>query len=268
MARGRARSAILYIHVMLTHAHRNVAFCATVALGLSAPAARLGAQTVDEVVARHVEARGGAAKIHRLDTIRMTGTMSFGPGDPAPFTLEMKRPNRMRTEFSFQGATGVQAFDGKKAWAVLPMAGQTEPEDLPAEVGREAAEQADIEGPLVDAAAKGNKVELVGREKVEGRDCFKLTVTFKSGGVRYSYIDSVSFLEVKAEGRRTAGGDEVMLETYYRDYRDVLGLKIPYLVEAGPAKRPERQKIVIDRVEVNVPLADTRFERPSAARRP
>ncbi len=237
-------------------------------LGLVAAPPRLAAQTVDEVVARYVEARGGAQKIRRLDTIRMSGTIAFGPGAPAPFALEMKRPNRMRTEFSFQGTVGVQAFDGQKAWAVLPMAGKTEPEYLPAEVAREAVEQADIEGPLVDAAVKGHKVELVGREKVEGRDCFKLMVTFKSGGVRYSYIDSVSYREVKAEGRRRAGGDEVLLETYYRDFRDVDGLKIPYLIEAGPAKGPAKQKIVIAKVEVNVPLADSRFERPSTGPRP
>ena len=174
----------------------------------------------------------------------------------------------MRTEFTVQGMAGVEAFDGQKAWAVLPMAGKTEPEFLPPEVWREAAEQSDIEGPFVDAAAKGNKVELLGNEKVEGHDCFKLAVTFKTGGVRYSYIDSVSFLEVKAEGRRMAGGDEVMLETYYRDYRPVEGLKIPYLIEAGPAKRPEKQKIVFQKVEINVPLDDARFERPTAARRP
>jgi hypothetical protein len=248
--------------------HRNIVTGVALALGLAATAPRLAAQTVDEVVARHLEARGGAAKIHRLDTIRMTGTIAFGPGDPAPFALEMKRPGRLRTEFSFQGAVGVQAYDGQKAWAVLPMAGQTEPQYLPAEVAREAAEQADIEGPFLDAAAKGNKIELVGTEKVEGRDCFKLTVTFKTGGVRYSYVDSVSFLEVKAEGRRTAGGDEVMLETFYRDYRDVSGLKLPYRIEAGPAKSPEKQKIVVDKIEVNLPLDDARFERPSAARRP
>jgi outer membrane lipoprotein-sorting protein len=268
MARADGVGRCCYIHGMFTHAHRDVFTGMALALALGAGAPRVAAQTVDEVVARYIEARGGASKIHGLNTIRMTGTISFGPGEPAPFTLEMKRPGRMRTEFAFQGAVGVQAFDGQKAWAVLPMAGKSEPEYLPDEVGREAAEQADIEGPLVDAAAKGNKVELLGTEKVEGRDCFKVMVTFKSGGVRYSYIDAVSFLEAKAEGRRTAGGDEVMLETYYRDYRDVDGLKIPYRVEAGPARRPERQKIVIDRVEVNVPLDDTRFERPLAARRP
>jgi hypothetical protein len=247
---------------MQTPSRRSIVAGAALALGLTAP--WLEAQTVDEVVARHLEARGGLEKIHALDTIRMSGTISFGPGDPAPFALEMKRPNLMRTEFTFQGMVGVQAFDGQKAWAVLPMAGKTEPEYLPAEVAREAAEQADIEGPLVGAAAKGHKVEVLGREKVEGRDCFKLMVTFKNGGVRYPYIDATSFLEVKAEGRRSAGGDEVLLETHYRDYREVGGLKLPHRIEAGPAKRPEKQTILIQRVEVNVPLADSRFALPTA----
>jgi hypothetical protein len=250
---------------MLTLVRRNALAGAALAFVLSAPLTY--AQTLEEVVARHLESRGGAEKIRALNTIRMSGTIAFGPGDPAPFALEMKRPNLMRTEFSFQGAVGVQAFDGQKAWAVLPMAGKTEPEYLPAEVAREAAEQADIEGPLVGAAAKGHKVELVGREKVECRDCFKIMVTFKSGGVRYSYLDATSFVELKAEGRRTAGGDEVLLETYYRDYRAVSGLQIPHRIEAGPAKRPEKQTILIQKVEVNIPLDDSRFALP-AARKP
>jgi len=234
---------------------------------LAAPPARLGAESVAEVLSRHIEARGGRQKIQELTSVRMTGTIAFGPGQPAPFLLQMRRPNKMRTEFVFQGMTGIQAFDGERAWAVLPMAGKTEPEYLPAEASREAAEQADIEGPLVNAAAKGHKVELLGHEKVDGRDCVKLMVTLKSGTVRYVYLDAVTFLEVKGEGRRMAGGDEVMLETYYRDYRDVGGLKLPFLIEAGPAKRPEKQKIVLDAIQLNVLLRGTEFDRP-APRRP
>jgi hypothetical protein len=222
---------------------------------------------VDEIVRRHIEARGGLRKIQALTSIRMTGTIAFGQGAPAPFVLMMRRPNLMRTEFTAQGMTGIQAFDGRRAWAVLPMGGRTEPEYLPDEASREAAEQADMDGPLVDAAAKGNKIELLGHEKVDGRDCVKLMVTMKSGAVRYTYLDSATFLEVKGEGRRRAGGDEVMLETYYRDYRDVQGLKLPFLIEAGPAKRPERQKIVLDRIELDVLLRGEDFAMP-APRRP
>jgi len=252
---------------MLTDIRSRAFASASLAFVLAATPARLGAESVDEILSRHVEARGGRQKIQELTSVRMTGTIAFGPGQPAPFSLQMRRPNKMRTEFVFQGMTGIQAFDGERAWAVLPMAGKTEAEYLPAEAAREAAEQADIEGPLVDAAAKGHKVELMGHEKVDGRDCVKLMVTLESGTVRYVYLDAVTFLEVKGEGRRMAGGDEVMLETYYRDYRDVGGLKLPFLIEAGPAKRPEKQKIVLDRIELNVLLRGSEFERP-APRRP
>jgi hypothetical protein len=253
---------------MLTElARATIAPAALLAFVLAATPARVGAETVEEILNRYLEARGGRERIQDLTSVRMTGTIAFGPGQPAPFRLEMKRPNQMRTEFKFQGMTGVQAFDGERAWAVLPMAGKTEPEYLPDEASREAAEQADIEGPLVNAAAKGHKVELLGHEKVEGRDCLKLMVTLKSGAVRYVYLDAATLLEAKGEGRRRAGGDEVMLETYYRDYRDVQGLKLPFLIEAGPAQRPEKQKIVLDTIELNVPLRSVDFERP-APRRP
>jgi outer membrane lipoprotein-sorting protein len=237
---------------------------AALALLLAAPPA--WTQSVDEVLARHVEARGGRQRLKQLTSVRMSGTIAFGEGPAAPFVLLMRRPNQMRTEFSFQGQTGIQAFDGERAWAVLPMTGKSEPEYLPAEASREAADQADIEGPLVDAAAKGHRVVLAGRERVEGRECLKLELTLKSGAVRHVYLDAESFLEVKGEGRRRAGSDEVVLETYYRDYREVAGLTLPHRIEAGPAKRPERQKIVIERVEVNVPLRAEDFAPPRPAR--
>jgi hypothetical protein len=250
----------------VTKTRRAVLFSAGIVLGAAGGSAR--AETVDEIIARHLEARGGRQKLQELTSIRMTGAIAFGSGQPAPFVLQMRRPNKMRTEFVAQGMTAIQAFDGERAWAVLPMSGKTEPEYLPPEASREAAEQADIEGPLVDAAAKGHKIALLGHEKVEGRDTVKLEVTLKSGAVRYSYLDAQTFLEVKGEGRRRAGGDEVMLETYYRDFRDVNGLKLPFLIEAGPAKRPEKQKIVLDKIETNVLLRGSDFELPSPRRSP
>jgi hypothetical protein len=249
---------------MLFHLRRRV--LASGLLALASISARLGAESVEEIVDRHIEARGGIQKLKDLTSVRMTGTIAFGPAPPAPFVLEMRRPNKMRTQFTVQGMTGIQAFDGQRAWVLLPMAGKTDPEYLPDEASREAAEQADIDGPLVDAATKGNKIEYVGHEKVDGRDCLKLTVTLKSGAVRYVYLDNVTFLEAKGEGRRRAGADEVMLETYYRDYRDVGGLKLPFRIEAGPAKRPERQKIVLDKIELNVLLRGSDFELPTPRR--
>ena len=240
------------------------------AVGVWLAAAPSSAQTpaatappkLEEILARHIEARGGLTRIRAVKSLRMAGTLAFG-GPPAPFLLEMKRPNLMRTEFRFGGQVGVQAFDGERAWAVLPMAGRTTAEYLPDEASREAAEQADIEGVLVDPAAKGTKVAYVGQETVAGRDCHKLEATLRSGAVRYVYLDVGTYLEAKSTGKRRAGGEEVVIETLSRDYREVGGLKLPFLIEAGPAGRPERQRIVLETIEVDQPIDASRFRRPS-----
>ena len=77
------------------------------------------AQTLDEVLAKNFKAKGGLDKIKAVQTIRMTGTMTVGPGIEAPFVLEQKRPNMLRMEFIVQGMTVVQAYDGKVGWQLI-----------------------------------------------------------------------------------------------------------------------------------------------------
>ena len=163
-------------------------------------AAQAPAQTVDELIARSSEARGGLDKLRAVQTIRMKGKMSMGPGLEARITIEMKRPRNARMEFTYQGLTGVQAYDGKQAWGMAPGSRQAEP--LPAEMARGLDSQGDIDGPLVDYKAKGHRVELVGKEKIESGDAWKLKLTLKSGDVQYVYLDAVSHLEIRTEARR------------------------------------------------------------------
>jgi outer membrane lipoprotein-sorting protein len=222
----------------------------------------LAAQTVDEIIAKNVQARGGLEKLRSIQALRMTGTMTLGPGAEAPVLLELKRGNQMRMEFSFQGMTGVQAFDGKSGWALMPFAGMAEPRALPPEAVRDAEEQSDIDGPLVDYKAKGHTVELLGKEPVNGADAYKLKVTLKNGNVRTIYIDVARHLEVKGEGRRTIRGAEVESETSLGDYKEVGGVMFPHSVEGGAKGRPERQKILIEKIEINPTLDDARFKMP------
>jgi len=154
------------------------------ALGLLlAPIAH--AQSVDDILAKHYEACGGLAKLKALNTMRVTGSMTMGPGMEAPITMERKRPGMRRMEFTIQGMTGIQAFDGAKTWSVMPFMGKKDPEVAPAEETKQADEQADFDGPLVDYKNKGNTVEFVGKDKVEGSDVYKLKVTLKGGEIRY-----------------------------------------------------------------------------------
>jgi hypothetical protein len=225
-------------------------------------AAQAPAQTVDELIARSSEARGGLDKLRAVQTIRMKGKMSMGPGLEARITIEMKRPRNARMEFTYQGLTGVQAYDGKQAWGMAPGSRQAEP--LPAEMARGLDSQGDIDGPLVDYKAKGHRVELVGKEKIESGEAWKLKLTLKSGDVQYVYLDAVSHLEIRTEARRRVRETEVELENTIGDYREVGGLLWPHSIQSGPKGRPEKQAFVFESIEVDPALEDERFRMPTA----
>lgn len=226
------------------------------------------AQTVDELIAKNVQARGGLDKLKGVQSLRFTGKMTMGPGMEAPVTLELKRPRNLRMEFTFQGMTAVQAYNGTDGWAIIPFGGSKTPQPLAADDLKEADQQADIDGPLVDYKDKGHKVELVGKEKVEGADAYKLKVTLKNGDVVYSYLDSEAFLEIKDESKRTVRGSEVEAETSFSDFKEVGGLLFPHALEMGPKGSPMKQRITIEKVELNPPLDETRFKMPEVPKEP
>jgi hypothetical protein len=232
---------------------------AVVALVVPSTAA---AQTVDEIVARHVAARGGREALASVRTLRMTGRASAGPGREAIVRREIARPGRIRTEFVFQGTTGVYAWDGSAGWRVSPLDGSLEPEALPAEEAAAAAEQADIDGPLVDWKAKGHAVDLVGKEDLPGGPAYRLKVTLKSGAVRSVWVGAATGFVVRTESTRRLRGREVALETTFGDYRETGGVVFARSIETGVRGRPRRLRIVVDSVEVNPLLEDARFRAP------
>jgi hypothetical protein len=235
--------------------------CLLAAGALLAPAS-LSAQTVDEVVARHLAARGGREALAAVRTVRMTGHATAGPGRHAVVRREVARPGRIRTEFEFQGTTGVFAWDGSAGWRVSPLDGRLEPEPLPAEEAALAAEQADIEGPLVDWKAKGHRLELAGSEALPGGRTHRLKVTLKSGAVRDVWVDAATGLIVRTALVRAWRGREVALETTFGDYRESGGVAFPRTIETAVPGRPRRLRIVVEDVEVNPAIDDTRFRMP------
>lgn len=237
----------------------RMAFSGLLFAALAVPAA---AQTVEEVVAKHLEARGGLDKVKAVKSMRLTGKMTVGPGIEAPVTLEMKKPGSVRMEITFQGNTGIQAYDGKSGWGISPMSASKAPEPMSAEDLKDIEEQADLDGSLVDSKAKGHTVELMGKEKVEGSDAFKLKVTLKNGDIRYIYIDADSYLELKTDAKRVIRGSEVETESVSSDYKEVGGLILPHTIVQGAKGNPQKQTITIDKVELDVPIDDARFKMP------
>ncbi|HEX6737439.1 MAG TPA: hypothetical protein VF310_04100 [Vicinamibacteria bacterium] len=220
--------------------------------------------TVDEIVAKNLKARGGVDKLKAVSSVRMSGRMTLGPGQEAPLVIELKRPSKVRIEVTVQGMTMIQAYDGATGWAVVPFAGKPDPQAMGPEETRQAEEQADFDGPLMDWKQKGHKVELVGKEKVPEGEAYKLRVTLKGGDVRYFFVDASSFLEVRAEGKRTAQGSEMEFENILKDYRAVGGLMVAHAVEMGPKGAAEKAKLTLDKVELNPAIDEGRFKMPAA----
>jgi len=219
-------------------------------------------QTADEIVTRHIAARGGLEKLRAVKSIRMAGRVIAGPGREALVRREIKLPGRIRTEFNFQGMTGVYACDGKRGWQVSPFDGQLSPEPMTPEQTRQALGQADIGGPLVDWRAKGHRVRLVGRQKVGDRETHELELFLDDGSTRRDYIDAESYLLLKTESERSLGSRRRWVETTFDDYREVGGLLFAHKIHTAGKGGANRLSVTVEKVELNPSLSDDRFEVP------
>ena len=223
------------------------------------------ALTVDDLIAKNIEARGGLEKIHAVQSLRLTGKARFGSRD-LPYVILMKRPEMLRTEFSLQGLTAIRAYDGNDAWRVSPFRGRVDPEKLAADETKVMKINADLEGPLVDYQSKGNTVEYLGTEDVDGTDAHKLKVTYKTGDIKYIFLDPDYFLEIRNIDVSRIRGAEEIEETDIGNYEQVNGLYFPFAMESGPQGGPKQQSITIEKAEVNVNLDDSLFHFPAAKR--
>lgn len=220
------------------------------------------AQNVDEIIAKCTEARGGLKKIKAVQSERLTGHISFGPDTQGTLLLEVKRPGKIREELTIGDKTMIRTSNGKEGWIIDPFAETSEAQPLPADEMSNMAQKADIDRPLVEYKAKGNQVELVAKESVDGKDAFKLKITLKDGQVRYDYIGASTFLELKWQGVVKRNGEEFEAESYFRDYRNVEGIMIPFEIDTEIPGNPVHQKITFDNIEFNPTIEDARFEKP------
>lgn len=217
--------------------------------------------TVDEILAKNAEAKGGLDKIRAINSLRFTGKLNAG-GMELPFTMTKKRPEMMKIEFSLQGMTGAQAYDGTTGWMVMPFMGKKDPEAMTGDMLKEVKDEADFDGPFIDYSKKGNKVELLGKEDVEGTPAYKLKLTTKSGTESTVFIDAETFLEVKVAAKRKMQGQEIESETTFGNYKEVDGLLFPFSIEQKAKGAPAGQAFVIEKAEINPALDDASFKMP------
>jgi outer membrane lipoprotein-sorting protein len=294
---GRHRNAAPWILGLL------VCLCGSRALVAADSKTAVPKLSAAQVVDKHVAAKGGLQAWRAVQTLSITGKMDAGYGNSAersaklaregtgasvkraraatvvgadkdnaeqqvqlPFKLEMKRPQKSRLEIEFAGKTAVQVYDGQKGWKVRPYLNRNTVEPFSETEAKTVAATADMEGPLVDYAAKGTKVEVEAVEPVEGHDAYKLKLTLKSGTVQHIWIDAQSFLDVKVEGApRRMDGRMHSVFTYQSDFRSVQGVMIPFVLETAVDGYRETHKMAIEKVALNPKLDDTLFNKPGGA---
>lgn len=248
---------------------RKTLVCLLMTTACAAAAAQsLAAQTADDLVDKYVQAKGGHDKLKSVQSIRVTGKMSMGGGMEAPVSMEMLPPShKVRMDFTLQGMTGTQAYDGTSGWQVMPFMGKTDPEAMSADDLKEIKENADFQGPLFDYKEKGNKVEYLGKADLEGTPVYKLKLTEKSGDVTTIYLDADSYLELKEESTKMMRGQPTDLETTFGDYRKIDGVTMPFVIETKPKGAPQKQTITVDKVEVNADIPASRFDMPKVEKK-
>lgn len=227
------------------------------------------ALSVDELVERNIEARGGIEALRAIKSIKSSGTMNFSGGD---FSIELalvslsERDGKVRSEASLQGLTQVSAYDGNEAWTINPFQGRLDAERMSADDAKGLEVQADLDGPLVDWKQKGHQVSYLGVEDVDGTEAHKLKVQLKNGDLQYRYLDPDYFLEIRVSDQVKRRGVESETETDLGNYEKVNGVFMPFAMESGPKGGPKGQKIQIKTAEVNVDIDDSLFVFPQPAK--
>lgn len=245
---------------------------ALVAACLAIPAPAGAADlTAAQIVEKNVAARGGLEAWRKVQTMAWVGhieSANAGGGAPLPFVLELKRPNKTRFEIHAQNQRSVRLYDGTHGWKLRPARNGT-PDLQPFSAAELdfARDGQGIDGPLMDYQAKGVTVTLEGSDEVEGNKAYRLNVTLPSGTSHHVWIDAKSFLDLKSDRvARNAFGMTGSVSVYYRDYRAVDGLQIPFLIESGADPIKTTDKMVIDRIVLNPPLEDWMFSKPQVPR--
>jgi outer membrane lipoprotein-sorting protein len=216
-----------------------------------------------DLVKKALDARGGEARIKSIQAQRVTGTISFGPSLDGPFFVELKRPGKVHMEVVIQGQTVLRIYDGHAGWLVNPFAEDKSPQPMTGNDLKNIAEESDFDGPLVDYQKKGNKIELLGKDQVDGKPAVKLKLTTSAGDARTYYFDASTFLLLKWEGVRKSEDQEIPVESLFGDYRDVNGLKFPFKVNTDSPGSNRSQNLVIEKIELNAQIDDAHFAKPA-----
>lgn len=204
-----------------------IIFCVFVLLLVLAQFAQ--AQTVDEIISKHVQALGGKGNLDKIQSTIAHGTLS-AQGAEIDVTITNVHNKLARKDINVMGMTGFDMITEKEAWTYMPFLGMQQPESKSAEEVKKNQTDLDIAGPLVDYAAKGHKAELQGKETVNGIESYKIKLTTAGGKSVIYYLDKETNMVTRTTETKTINGQKVDVQLDFADYKEIEAVKMPHSI--------------------------------------
>ncbi len=229
---------------------------ACLALLLLASAHAVNAQTVDEVIDKFITASGGKEKLMALNSLKMEGSLLTTQGAEVGILITVLNGKGSRTDISIPGmAEGYRIMTPTKGWNFLPFQGMTAPQEADEDQVKMQQSQLDLQTPFLNYAAKGHKVELLGKEKVDGADCYKITITYKNGKAATLFIDATTYYRVKSIINVKINGKDTEVVNTYSDFKKTPeGYLFPY------SQTNATGTINYTTIEINKPVDENIFK--------
>jgi hypothetical protein len=241
-------------------------FVVLLSLVASIDALAADAFTAEELAAKNIEAKGGAAALAAVQNVRRSGVLSVNGGQLSLDIVETRqRPGSIRNEYTLQGLTQVESYDGNDGWKIDPFQGRKDPERSSPDDLKGLIEDAQVGGQLEDYQVRGLTLEYAGTEDIDGTAAHKLKLTQKNGDLQYIYLDPDYFLEIRIESQRSVRGVKETVITDLGEYEQVSGVYWATAISSGRKGDRDPQKVLYDEVEVNIPLDAAYFSLPAAA---
>ncbi|WP_247233480.1 outer membrane lipoprotein-sorting protein [Telluribacter sp. SYSU D00476] len=218
------------------------------------------AQNVDEIINKHVEAMGGAAKLSNLKSMKIDAAMQV-MGMEIPTTTTIVQQRGFRSETDIQGTKVIQALDGTTGWTINPMTGQSTATPLPDEMVKAMSGQVDLTG-LYNYKAKGYKAELIGQETLEGAPVYLVKVTNANGVTLTNYISKDTYYIVRTLVKANVNGQDVETKMSQSNFKKVDGITYPFSAEIESPAMPGAITMVVKSVQVNPKIDESIFAMP------